>query len=79
MECPDLRQQDLRYPELRNAEVLMALGCVATCPNEWMVEMISGFHISGFGVQSPFLVQLPIPDFVIALDQRLMIFLDPMV
>jgi hypothetical protein len=50
-----LRQQDLRYPELWNAE-MMALRSAATCPLRWMPHnplgisryMMLGFCVSGF-------------------------------
>jgi hypothetical protein len=49
------RQQDLRYPELRNAE-MMALGSAATCPLRWTAHnplrisrfVMSRFRVSGF-------------------------------
>jgi hypothetical protein len=70
-----------RTPRCRNE---MALGSAATCPLRWTVQILSGFHesefrVSGYGVQSPLLVQLPIPDFAIESDRRLTIFLDPTV
>ena len=43
------------------------------------VGVISWFHISGYGVQSPLIVQLPILDFVIASYRWCTIFLDPTV
>ena len=67
----------LRSLGAKNVDGFRIFSACHSRSNDWSDFVISRFHISGYWVQSPLLIQLPILNFPKASDQRFMIFLDP--